>query len=469
MNLKKLTTVAFVAASIIAGASSVSAAPSMNVNKTYISISEDCSEAVLTKAKADFEAKSGEIAKTSLNLNKISKEEALKAFETFSGVKTISLNGIEVGNLDFIKNLPNLEEITITYDSKFEPLDISALKDNTKLTKVYISSAKVQDLSPISNCTGLTTVTFYSCNILSNTIKPLGTLTNVKELCLYGCNIDDFAHLATMSSLKKINIYATKPNKDAELNYDHLSEIKSLEDIKAGLTEMKSLAFMKDLPNVKNIEFLAEKLEDYETLENCKSLESIMYWAHNSMDLDGNKMGKAQSLKKFKIWSTKNVINWEGLSNLTNLEDLKILTVKECNSPETAIDTSFMANMPKLKEVQYSEVQIKDLAKLGPAVERIELNKINNKDEKPLDLSTMVAANAKNLVITDTKVANAESLVKNCPKLERLTLTKVEGITNYDFLKELPERSYVTLTKGAITEEFQKELKETKKINVSLR
>lgn len=469
MNFKKLTAVAFVAASIIAGASSIEAAPSVNVNKTYIAINEDCSDEILNKVKADFEAKKGEMEKTSLNLYKISKDEALKVIAAFPGIKSINLNQVEVGNLEFVKNLTNLEEITVSYDKKYEPLDISALNGNTKLTKVYISSARISDISPISGCTNVANLTFYSCVLMNNSIKPIAALTNVKELSLYGCNVDDFAHLAPMTNLKRINIYATKANDGATLDYNHLSEIKSLEDIKAGLTQMTSVAFMKDLPNVKNIEFLGEQLTDYETLENCKPLESIMYWAHNQMDLDGNKIGKAQSLKKLKIWSTKNVINWAGLSNLTNLEDLRILTVRECNSPETAIDTSFMANMTKLKEVQFSEVQINGLAKMGSAVERIDLYKINTKDEKPFDLSTIVAPNAKSLNVNDTKVANAESILKNCPNITKLELTKVEGITNYDFIKELPEKSYVTLSKGAITEELQKELKETKKIFVSFR
>ena len=66
------------------------------------------------------------------------------------------------------------------------------------------------------------------------------------------------------------------------------------------------------------------------------------------------------------------------------------------------------------------------------------------------------------------KITNAESIAKNFPKLETLTLQKCEGVTNYDFLKELPDKTRVTLSKNAITEELKKELQETKKIYVNM-
>lgn len=466
MNFKKLTNVALVAAAIIAGASMVEAAPSLKVYRNSINISEDCSDAVISQAKADYENLKGDISQSYLSIYKVPAEEALKAIKEFSGIKKLNLSQIKITNLDFVKELPNLEELFIHMNSKDETLDISGLTDNTKLKDVTIQLVSIPDLSPLSNCTNIENLSIYMCNILNNTIKPLANLTKIKDLSLYGTNVDDFALLAPLTNMKKINVYASKANKDAELNFDHLSEIKSLEEIEAGLTKMTSVAFMKDLPKVKKISFLTEELNDYETLENCKTLEAIKYWSHHFV-LDANKIGKAQSLKDLIITSCKGVVNWDGLKNLTNLEELELSSLSDNNTPDNAIDTSFLANMPKLKTVKCYEVQLKDLSKIGPSVKKVDLYKINKKDDKPFDIATLIAPEATTINIKESKVSNVESLVKNCPNVQKLTLQKLEGITNYDFLKDLPKLTNITLSKGAITEEYKDELK-GKGISVSL-
>ena len=469
MNLKKLSAIAFVSAAIIAGASCLEASPRLSVYPTSISIEEDCSDAIIASALETFTSKKGKIEKASLTLSKVSVEQALKAIKTFSGVEELRLKDIPFTNLEFLKEMPNIEELQIDGDYKFDPLDISAISTCKKLEEVQFSVCKIIDLAPISACTNLEKFTSYSSTILNNTISPLKDLTNLEELSLYGTKVDDFAHLAPLSKLKKINIYATKPIDGGTLNYDHLSAIKSLEEIKAGLTEMKSVAFLKDLPKFKSIEFMGEKINDIETLENCKTIEYIMFWAHHGFNLDANKIGKAKSLKKLRFWSTDEVSNWEGLANLTNLEEIIIDGIKNCSTSANAIDTSFLASMPNLKNITIKNVVIKDLAKLPASVKEIilEQDRIKPEDNKEIDLSTLVAPELEKLYINTAKLTNVSSIIKNLPKLRFLTLKKIEGL-NYDFLKELPKKTSVTLSKEAISEEYKKELKSTYDINANM-
>ena len=466
MNFKKLTAIAFVSAALLASASNVEAAPRLDVYSSSINIEEDCSDAVIASATEAFK---GKIEDSTLYLKKVTVEQAEKAIKAFSGVEKLRLNDVPVTNLNFLKDMPNLERLEISGDRDFDPIDISGISGNQKLEEVEFSSCKILDLAPISTCTNLKKFTSYSSKILSNTISPLKDLANLEDLNLYGTNVDDFAHLATCAKLEKINIYATKPIENGSLDYNHLSAIKSLEEIKAGLTDMDSVAFLKDLPKFKSIEFLGENIKDIETFENCKTLEYIMFWAHHKTDLDCNNIGKATSLKKLKFWSTDKVSNWAGLGNLTNLEELIIDGVRNCQTLDTAIDTSFLASLTKLKKVTLREVTIKDLAKLPATIKEINIDQDRIKPENKivLDCSKIVAPDAKKLEIQGAKVSNIASIAKNLPKLEYLTLKKLEGIENYDFLKELPNDVRVYLPKDTISADFVKELKDSKSIFVS--
>lgn len=470
MNLKKLSAVAFVSAAILANAYTLEAKPRLDVWPSSINIEEDCSNEVIAKAKETFASKKGVIEKSSLKLSKVSVEQALNAIKAFPTVSQLSLRNINITNLDFVKDMPNLEELSIETGLKSEPVNISALSGNQKLKKVTFYTTNIVDLAPISTCSNLKEFVSYSSNILTNTISPLKDLANLEELNLYGTKVDDFAHLAPLTKLKKINIYATKPLDGQTLDYDHLSAIKSLEYINAGMTEMKSVAFLKDLPNFKSIEFMGEDIKDIETLENCKTIENIMFWAHYRINLDGNKIGKAKSLKKLRFWSTDEVTNWEGLSNLTNLEELIIDGVKNCTTSANAIDTSFMASMTKLEKVTIKNVVIKDLAKLPPNLKEItiEQDRIKPEENNAIDFSTFVAPELTKLYVNTAKVSNISSIVKNLPKLKSITLKKIEGIDNFEFLKELPKKSSVILSKETIPEDYKKELKDSYDINVNM-
>ncbi len=469
MNFKKLTAVAFVSAAILAGASALQASPSWSAYSTSMSINEDCSDEIIAQVKEKFESnKNADYAKASLSFYKVPVEQALKAIKTFPNVKKVSFNNVNLTNLDFVKEMPNLEEISYsgTWDFK-EPMDLSALTGNTKLVEFRMSSTIIKDLTPLSTCTNLKKVSTYMSTIQSKTISPLKTLVNVEDLDLYGTNVDDFSHLAPLTKLRDICVYATKPNEGATLDYNKLAEIKSLVNIHAGLTDkMTSVAFLKDLPNIKSIKFLGEDIEDLETLENS-TIEKIRFWSHRKK-IDGAKLGKAKTLKELTLEGIDVLTNIDGLGNLTNMRELYIKDIKDHNSPETAIDTSILANMKNLKKVSFEKVQIKDLSKTGEDLEEITLNKVNTNDDKAFDIATIVAPQTRKLEIREMKVANVANIAKSFPKLESLTLQKCEGITNYDFLKELPDKTRVTLSKGAISEDLVKELKDTKSMYVNM-
>ncbi|MBQ3643774.1 MAG: hypothetical protein II961_04175 [Candidatus Riflebacteria bacterium] len=468
MNFKKLSAIAFVSAAILAGASTLQASPSWSAYSTSMSINEDCSDEIIAQVKEKFESnKSADYAKASLSFYKVPAEQALKAIKTFPNVKKLSFNSVNLTNLDFVKEMPNLEEISYsgTWDFK-EPMDLSALTGNTKLVEFRMSSTIIKDLTPLSTCTNLKKVSTYMSTIQNNTISPLKTLVNVEDLDLYGTNVDDFSHLAPLTKLRDICVYATKPNEGAELDYNKLAEIKSLVNIHAGLTKMTSVAFLKDLPNIKSLKFLGEDIDDLETLENS-TIEKIRFWSHRKK-IDGAKLGKAKTLKELTLEGIDVLTNIDGLGNLTNMRELYIKDIKDHNSPETAIDTSILANMKNLKKVSFEKVEIKDLSKTGEDLEEIILNKVNTNNDKAFDVATIVAPQTRKLELREMKVANVASIAKSFPKLESLTIQKCEGIANYDFLKELPDKTRVTLSKGAISEDLVKELKDSKSMYVNM-
>ncbi len=143
-------------------------------------------------------------------------------------LKILYIGGNEVlKSLDFLRVLPDLEELHILYPSVVE--DLSALSELKKLKILSIhTTAKTElDFSPVSNLTSLneleilcqrqnfdisyllgirelSVLELAKCNILNKEL--LVKLTSISDLSLINCRIDDVRFLKNATHLERLNL-----------------------------------------------------------------------------------------------------------------------------------------------------------------------------------------------------------------------------------------------------------------------
>lgn len=204
-------------------------------------------------------------------------QSELDKLGSYTKLKSLSItttdhnSPISIDNFNFLKNLSNLESLTIDY---LNANDISAIGELTNLKKLSLtngnmSNTKFSSLSKLNkieelnlsmqNVTDISFLTSYnSLKILYlngnkfTSIEPLKNLTNLTDLYL-GCNsnITDFKTLSTLVNLKTLMI--TPDSIDISI----FAKLTKLKTLYVGISFEDLEKFKETYPNI-NIEQLSE-------------------------------------------------------------------------------------------------------------------------------------------------------------------------------------------------------------------
>ena len=106
------------------------------------------------------------------------------------------------GNIDFLKNLNNLEILYIDRENKIK--DITSLSNLINLKTLDLSGNQIEDITPLSNLTNL-----KSLNLSENKIKDITSLKNLDNLIINGSINLNYNNISN-SNEELINILAGK-------------------------------------------------------------------------------------------------------------------------------------------------------------------------------------------------------------------------------------------------------------------
>lgn len=111
-------------------------------------------------------------------------------------------------NLEDLRNLKNLKTLDISFcEYNF---DLEPISNLTKLRELNLFGNEIDDVSQLQRLTNLTSLNLATNNI--SNIEPLRNLTNLEELQLNGNNIRDIKPLSNMLNLKKLFVNGNKIN-----------------------------------------------------------------------------------------------------------------------------------------------------------------------------------------------------------------------------------------------------------------
>ncbi len=149
----------------------------------------------------------------SLNLASDLTSEAFAPLEDLTKLQRLFINVSVTGDTDlsFLENLVNLESLSLSprgtpdYGGLQPEVDISPLRNLTKLTALSLSYLNISDMGPLQDLTGLNALSLDGNEI--SDIGPLQNLTSLVTLFLNGNEISDLSALQNLSNLRLLNLF----------------------------------------------------------------------------------------------------------------------------------------------------------------------------------------------------------------------------------------------------------------------
>ena len=212
---------------------------------------EDLKEIVLKKNESKFV------------LNK------LKYCKNLEVVQISELGGDEyevIDNLDFLIGL-KLKTLLIKYRVE----DWSSLKKIDTLENLYIGNvygeSKFSDISLISDFKNLKIL--YIRTELNLSYEGIEKLNSVEEFLLYAPN-RDIQQISKMHNLKELYVYGGEIN-----NFEHIKTLKNLRRLSIAHTNVSDISVLKELKKIEYLEIDDTEIEDYSVLFELPNLKEL--------------------------------------------------------------------------------------------------------------------------------------------------------------------------------------------------
>ncbi len=231
-----------------------------------------------------------------------SEVESVMEYVENNGIKGVIVSfdyGYRGSNLDFLKNYPFLETITIQY---YGDIDISAIH--------YLNNLKKIAINIITNDTQL--IDFTCFPILDTCFfdwrpkaKSIFQCTTLRDLRISKFKKDDLANLQELTNLESLLISSSP-----------IKSLKGIENLK--LSSLK-LNYLTKLDSLTYIEGLANSLQELD-IHACKKINSIesISFLKRLDKLGVNNCGEISSIKpiknlkkldRFNFWETTNILD----------------------------------------------------------------------------------------------------------------------------------------------------------------
>lgn len=383
-------TLSFVTALALSG--TLFAAP--RVSRSSIDFRETPTAADIEKARTEYAGKNGNPDAVRVSLKSVDDASLAEVVKAFPGITQITIErspaltsiaplsslrvkSVTLKGLEALKSLSplagctavtqlNLNKLTAVEDADFQfckgmtalsELSVEAMPNTLKsfaglegctglLSLKVVRGAPAVDISAVKGLPELKRVEFRY--VSGYDLTALAALPKLEELDLYGSRQIDLAPLAGCAKLEKINIYATKAVKD----YGALAQIKSLEDVHTGLTDMHDLSWAPQLPKLEKLVLFAETFDSFEPLSRCAKLESLRLWnmRNTAVDVAQFAQGALTGSLEALYLDSSTIVNESAIANFKQLEKLNLSGVNEGKGKMRPLDLSFLASLSELKE-----------------------------------------------------------------------------------------------------------------------
>lgn len=330
-------------------------------------------KALINDLRANSKKSGKSLRRIKINNNeKIYREKLLHLLETREGnfLNEDSLNEKKYLHINELRNeelkyLAAAKSLIQIYFANLKDPDFSGLKevqslrmlhvwldDNKHITfgdldqleDLYIRGDGIQNLDSIQSLSNLKNFIIESGSV--NDLNGLKNLKNLEELDLWCDNLTSTEELGQLEDLKRLRIISNKLQHIGLPSSVDFLDLSSLE-----ISSLSNITGIESLSNVKNIEFMENKLKDLSGFENLTNIKSLVIKSSEVESID-----ELRSLSKLEsLYLNGNA--FEDFSALSYLEKLTYLKLKN-------ISSKVIKNSDNFKHVENLEIDKKDIADL---------------------------------------------------------------------------------------------------------
>lgn len=317
-----------------------------------------------------------------------------------SSLESLHLYSDNIKSIDFVKDLPALTSLSLEHTNVFtlEPLTgkntltVLSLVDNyemadfqsigtlsglNELTLEKSTSQPDPDLSALSQLVRLNISGFMS-------LSSIGNLSNIKELSIHGCNLDEVNVLSKLSNVERLTLYSV---------WTSTSNLRNLDFI-TGMTGLKYADF-SGIPDGIGFTGFDNQLEVYGDVSpvfNCPNLEEL-YLDNGRFEINFDRIKENPSLKVLGLRNLTLHKNYhvESQGGFTNVwfddvvlaEHLDFLhkfpNVEELYLDSNSLtDISFVTGLPMLSRLSIKDNYVTELSPLAQSKHLTYLNVVDN-------------------------------------------------------------------------------------------
>lgn len=275
----------------------------------------------------------------------------------------------------------------------------------TKLIKICpmliflsLSSCKINNLTPLTNCTTLMKLDLH-CGFIATDLKPLSNCTTLTKLSLnYSSKLSDPSNSDNVDDLTTLS------------NLETLSNYKILKKLYISFSRVSNFAHLTNCTSLKLLNLAGSRIRDLTPLANCTALQQLNLAGCYPIDNLG-------ALAKCTVLQQLNLSNCEKVSDLTPLANCTALQQLNLYNCFNVRNINPLANCTALQQLNLP-LRIRDIIPLKncTALQRLRCRSVS-------DLTTLAnCTGLKQLFLPQSYVRDLEPL-RNCTVLQILDLS----------------------------------------------
>lgn len=266
---------------------------------------------------------------------------------TLSGLALLAGSFLGCDAFEYYGPLPNLRHaltVNLRELGQLESLEIrrkTLSSDASKelrlvntVNRVVLEDCQVADggvlLQALGEITRLESLVLRRCNLLDGDLAGLAAAENLRELEIAGTSIDGVG-LAALSKLP-IRTLVLHSKTATAATLECLGDFESLETLSLTTPELaiNELPSLHKLKNLRSVTILSGKFSQHDAtalkfLQAVPSLREIRFSSETVTDSTMGALGRISTLEKIEL--SRNSITDQGIAQLDNLQNLKVLRI----------------------------------------------------------------------------------------------------------------------------------------------
>lgn len=364
----------------------------------------------------------------SISLDGCSGFTTLKSLADMEGLQSIEINQAYTeekacdGNLLFDGDFSQIRNLTLTM-TEFSG-DSSFLNQFPGLTKLYLDSTGISDLSFLKSMSDLERLFLHDLDLSGDRSVPIGFCKKLKVLNCDETGLSDISWA------------------------DGLSDLEEFSAIQCSLLDIRAVS---SLGNLKKICMGSNQITDIRALGGCENLEYA--------DFSNNQIQSIDALTGKEKLNTL-ILDTNMISDLSALKDSLSLTEVRLKNNQI-MDISVLGGCERLQALDVENNRITDLSGLGNCT-ALELLSLSKNQITSLDACERMIK-LKHLYAGDNQITNIDKLT-NCTKLKHLTLENNQILDISALENHFTELSVLNLNNNRVSS--LEPLKESQKLSV---